>query len=34
MDLAAGDGQYIPPMAGALALAGGIVLLMIKPKRV
>ena len=28
------DSHFIPPVAGALALAGGIVLLVVSPKRV
>jgi hypothetical protein len=33
-DIAKADGQFIPPVAGALALVVGIVLLMVKPRRV
>jgi hypothetical protein len=28
------DSHFIPPVAGAVALAGGIVLLLVKPKQV
>lgn len=34
MHIATTDSHYIPPVAGALMLAGGIVLLLVKPKRV
>ena len=27
------DSHFIPPLAGALALAGGIILLLLKPKK-
>ena len=34
MHIATTDSHYIPPVAGALMLAGGIVLLLVKPRRV
>jgi nitrate reductase gamma subunit len=33
MNIAKGNGQFIPPVAGGLAFAGGIILLLIKSKR-
>ena len=34
MHIATTDSHFIPPAAGALALVGGIVLLLVKPKSV
>lgn len=34
MHIATADSHFIPPAAGALALVGGIVLLLVKPKSV
>ena len=34
MHIATTDSHFIPPVAGAIALAGGIVLLLVKPKSV
>lgn len=34
MHIATTDNHFIPPVAGALALAGGVVLLLVKPKSV
>ena len=34
MNIATTDNHFIPPAAGALALVGGIVLLLVKPKGV
>ena len=34
MHIATTDSHFIPPVVGALALAGGIVLLLVNPKRV
>ncbi len=34
MHIATTDSHFIPPVAGALMLVGGIVLLLIKPRRV
>ena len=34
MHIATTDNHFIPPAAGALALVGGIVLLLVKPKSV
>jgi len=34
MHIATTDNHFIPPVAGALALVGGIVLLLVKPKSV
>jgi hypothetical protein len=34
MHIATTDSHFIPPAAGALMLVGGIVLLLVKPKRV
>ena len=34
MHIATTDSHFIPPVVGALALVGGIVLLLVKPKRV
>jgi hypothetical protein len=34
MHIATTDSHFIPPVAGALALAGGLVLLLIKPRQV
>jgi hypothetical protein len=34
MQIATTDNHFIPPAAGALALVGGIVLLLVKPKSV
>jgi uncharacterized membrane protein YdcZ (DUF606 family) len=34
MHIATTDNHFIPPAVGALALVGGIVLLLVKPKRV
>ena len=34
MHIATTDSHFIPPVVGALALAGGIVLLVVKPRRV
>jgi len=33
MSMATTDNHFIPPVAGALMLAGGIVLLLVNPKR-
>jgi len=33
MHIATTDSHFIPPVVGALALVGGIVLLIVKPKR-
>jgi hypothetical protein len=33
VDIAKDDGQFILPIAGALALGGGIALLLVKPRR-
>jgi hypothetical protein len=34
LHIATTDNHFIPPVAGALALAGGVVLLLVKPKSV
>jgi hypothetical protein len=34
MHIATTDSHFIPPVVGALALVGGIVLLVVKPRRV
>jgi hypothetical protein len=34
LHIATTDSHFIPPVVGALALAGGIVLLVVKPRRV
>jgi hypothetical protein len=34
MHIATTDSHFVPPVAGALALVGGIVLLLVKPKAV
>ena len=34
MHIATTDSHYIPPVAGAFALVGGVVLLLVKPKGV
>ena len=34
LHIATTDSHFIPPVVGALALVGGIVLLVVKPKRV
>ena len=34
MHIATTDSHFVPPVVGALALVGGIVLLVVKPKRV
>jgi hypothetical protein len=34
MHIATTDNHFIPPVVGALALVGGIVLLLVKPRRV
>jgi len=34
LHIATTDSHFIPPVVGALALAGGIVLLLVNPKRV
>jgi len=34
MHLGTTDSHFIPPIAGALALIGGIILLLVKPKRI
>ena len=34
LHIATTDNHFIPPAAGALALVGGIVLLLVKPRRV
>jgi hypothetical protein len=34
MHIATTDSHFIPPVAGALALVGGIILLLVKPKSV
>jgi hypothetical protein len=34
MHIATTDSHFIPPVAGALMLVGGIVLLLVKPRRV
>jgi hypothetical protein len=34
MSIATTDSHFIPPVGGALALVGGIVLLVVKPKQV
>jgi uncharacterized membrane protein YdcZ (DUF606 family) len=34
MHIATTDNHFVPPAVGALALVGGIVLLLVKPKRV
>ena len=34
MHIATTDSHFIPPVAGAIALVGGLVLLLVKPKQV
>ena len=34
MHIATTDSHFIPPVAGALALVGGLVLLLVKPKQI
>jgi len=34
MHLGTTDSHFIPPIAGALALIGGIILLLVKPKKI